>query len=117
SFGGGKIDENCAILEAAAKAPNRLAFCKIYVSNKYVKKAGVTLEDCLQQPVQPVAEVAPVAPAPVVPSTQVVVLPPANISVAPTLLPIPAPVAPVVVTKKRRKVSHTCPAVPAAKGL
>lgn len=50
SFGGGKIDENCAILEAAKNAQSKLAFCKVYVSNKYVKKAGVTLADCLAEP-------------------------------------------------------------------
>lgn len=53
SFGGGKIDDNCAILEAAAKAKNRLTYCKVYVSNKYVKKAGVTLADCMYDPPAP----------------------------------------------------------------
>ena len=47
SFGGGKIDENCAELEAARQAPTRIARCKVYLLNKYVQKAGVTLEDCL----------------------------------------------------------------------
>ncbi len=61
SLGGGKIDENCAILEAAAKAKNRLSYCKVYVSNKYVKKAGVTLEDCMQEP-----QALPVVATPVV---------------------------------------------------
>jgi hypothetical protein len=41
SMGAGKIDENCAILEAAGRARTLLAFCKVYISNKYVKKAGV----------------------------------------------------------------------------
>lgn len=82
SFGGGKIDENCAILEAAAKAKNRLSYCKVYVSNKYVRQAGVTLEDCMQEPPAPtVVVVAPQAPVPVpapvvvnVPESKVVVL-------------------------------------------
>lgn len=70
SFGGGKIDENCAILEAAKNAQSKLAFCKVYVSNKYVKKAGVTLADCLAEPEANVALVResvfapPVAPLP-----------------------------------------------------
>lgn len=54
SFGGGKIDANCAIIEAAKHAPNRLAFCKVYIRNKYVKEAGVTLEDCMHDDPQPV---------------------------------------------------------------
>ena len=62
SFGGGKIDENCAILEAASKAQNRLSYCKVYISNKYVKKAGVTLEDCMAE--EPKPEAAPISPAP-----------------------------------------------------
>ena len=49
SFGGGKIDKNCAILETARHAPNLLAFCKVYVSNEYVKRAGVTMADCLKE--------------------------------------------------------------------
>ena len=32
SFGGGKIDQNCAILEAARSAPSLLARCKVYGS-------------------------------------------------------------------------------------
>lgn len=68
SLGGGKIDENCAILEAArsgAAYGGRLAFCKVYISNKYVRKAGVTLADCLVEPtVAPAVVSAPVAPAP-----------------------------------------------------
>ena len=48
SFGGGKIDQNCAALEAARQAPNLLSFCKQYIQVKYVKNAGVTLEDCMQ---------------------------------------------------------------------
>ena len=49
SFGAGKIDENCAILEAARSlvSVSRLAYCKVMLSNKYVKAAKVTLADCL----------------------------------------------------------------------
>ena len=91
SINGGKIDENCAILETARSfdgAGERLAACKVKISNKYAKKAGVTLEDCmkasesvlLQQPI----------PAPVVPLQQptpiIVNLP------SPVINVIPAPV-------------------------
>jgi hypothetical protein len=69
SFGGGKIDENCAILEAAGRARNLLTFCKVYITNKYVKKSGTTLENCMSEPPVPVAQVVtpvvvPVTPAP-----------------------------------------------------
>jgi hypothetical protein len=47
SFGGGKIDQNCAALEAARQATNKLTFCKVYITNKFVRAAGVTLEDCM----------------------------------------------------------------------
>lgn len=48
SFSGGKIDKNCALLEAAKSARNLKAFCKVYITDKYVKAAGVTLEDCME---------------------------------------------------------------------
>lgn len=84
SFGGGKIDQNCAELETARQAPSLIARCKVYITNKYVKAAGVTLEDCLNQP-PPVAVVAPspvIAPAPAPQPIVITVAPP----------PIPAPV-------------------------
>jgi hypothetical protein len=115
SVNGGKIDENCAILETARSfdgAGERLAACKVKISNKYAKKAGVTLEDCmkasesvlLQQPI----------PAPVVPlqqPTPIIVNLPApviNITPAPVIIqqtpsaqtPAPAFVAP----KPHRKI-------------
>jgi hypothetical protein len=61
SISGSKIDKNCADLEAARKAPNRLTYCKIFIKNSYVSKAGVTLEDCLGED-----RVAVVAPVPVI---------------------------------------------------
>ena len=54
TFGGGKIDENCAELEAARQAPNRLTRCEIFILNKYAKKGGVTLEQCLERDTVPV---------------------------------------------------------------
>lgn len=94
SLGGGKIDPNCAVLEAARQAPSKLARCKVYISNKYVRQAGVTLDDCMgasgEPPIvqqaspvtmivgqnSPVAAVAPPAP-PVMPdyNTEITVTP------------------------------------------
>lgn len=54
SFGGGKIDQNCAALEVArsfAQVQDFTAYCKVMLTNKFVKAAGVTMEDCLQQQV------------------------------------------------------------------
>lgn len=59
SFGGGKIDENCARLEASRLAPSIVARCKIFITNKYAKEAGVTMDDCLP----PAPVVLPPAPA------------------------------------------------------
>jgi hypothetical protein len=93
SFGGGKIDENCASLEAARQAPSLIARCKVYVSNKYVKRAGVTLADCLmaekkEVPTIPVT-VTQYIPMPAPPAPVVVELAPIVIDVYP---PKPAPV-------------------------
>ena len=86
SFGGGRIDQNCADLEAARQAPSLLARCKVYIANKYVKAAGVTLADCLEVP-------APLPPAPVVVQAPP---PPPSITVnvpAPVVTIIPPPAA------------------------
>jgi outer membrane protein OmpA-like peptidoglycan-associated protein len=59
SLGGGKIDPNCRALETARNAPNRVTFCKIYITLKDSKAAGVTMEDCMgidPQPAAPVVE-------------------------------------------------------------
>lgn len=93
SFGKTKIDENCARLEAARQAPSIIARCKVYITDKYVKEAGVTLDECLasipqgtvtveQHMIQPPAApiitvnvppaVVTVIPAPVVASTPTV---------------------------------------------
>jgi hypothetical protein len=53
-------------------APSPLARCKVYITNKYVKAAGVTLEDCLNNP--PPVPPVPVVVAPV-PAPQVIVAP------------------------------------------
>lgn len=53
SGSGAKVDKNCAILETArsfASMNARLAYCKTMLINKYAKKAGITLEDCMFVP-------------------------------------------------------------------
>ena len=91
SFGGGKVDENCAILETArsfALSGSRLAYCKTMLINKYAKKAGVTLADCLRD-VAPPATATPTpsaTPTPLAVAPQIVVAAPAPVAVpAPTV--------------------------------
>lgn len=83
SLGGGKIDKNCAILEAAGRARNILAYCKVYITDEYVHKAGVTLEDCMHQ-----EQVAIPLPPPIIAQP----LPQPTIIVVPAL-PAPVPIA------------------------
>ena len=81
SFGGGKIDHNCAALEVArsfAEVGDSIAYCKVMLTNKYVKQAGVTMGDCLDIYRAPAAIVeAPRTPSLTVnvPATQVTVQP------------------------------------------
>src|SRR5271166_5685164 len=68
SFGGGGIDKNCAAERVAQDyyaMGNRLAACKVEITTKASKAAGVTLADCLNVPVsvpRPII-VAPSVPA------------------------------------------------------
>jgi hypothetical protein len=108
SFGGGKIDANCADLEASRLAPSLISRCKVYLMNKYVKAAGVTMTDCLAVP-QPAAPI--VIPAPPAPQLQPVI----NITVPPATVIIPAPaIAPalsvaVAAARIKKKPFHvTC---------
>jgi hypothetical protein len=91
SFGGGKIDENCARLEASRQAPTLVARCKVFITSKYAKEAHVTLDDCLPKPVVVVAapSVAVVAPVP----TPVITInvPPTQVTVIVPPVPTPAP--------------------------
>lgn len=101
SFGVGRIDENCAILEAArsgAAYTGRIAFCKVYITNKYVKKAGVTLEDCLQRDEKPVPVVVAPAPAPA---------PIINVLPAPVVA-TPVAVTPAIVQRETVQLVGTC---------
>jgi hypothetical protein len=118
SFGGGKIDGNCAILETARLAPSLLAKCKVYITDKYAKAAGVTLDDCLQQqevvPTQ-VNDVVPPQVQPVVvnvqPATPVVIPAPAVNIIVPAA-PAPSVVVhakPTVPHSNNKCVPRTCP--------
>jgi hypothetical protein len=115
SFGGGKIDQNCAELEAARQAPNLLVFCEQYVKVKYVKAAGVTLEQCMQPKPVAITVVAPAIVAqaqPIVVNVQPVVVPAPAVNII-----VPAAPAPSVVVKPSVKVPrsnnkcvpHECP--------
>lgn len=113
SFGGGKIDTNCAILEAARAAKNRLAFCKVYVSNKYVKAAGVSLADCMEEEViaveqGPATVVPEPIPAPIQPIVINVPTPVVQViaAVPPQVVAAPTPTAPVI--KKKKHVVRPC---------
>jgi hypothetical protein len=94
SFGGSKVDKNCALLETARSfdaVNERLAACKVKVSGEYAKKAGVTLADCMQIEMVPAPHV-PVATvlAPVAPQVIVVQVPtPAPVSQAVAHQPSP----------------------------
>lgn len=93
SFGGGKIDANCAELEASRLAPSLLARCKVYITNKYVKQAGVTLDDCLNQERQ----VVPVVSAPIVQERPITVtVTPPQITVEAPVINVPAPVVTII---------------------
>ena len=118
SFGGGKIDQNCAELEAARQAPNLLTFCTQYIRVKYVKEAGVTLEMCMQPKivapvvVQPPTRMAPDV-QPIVVNVQPVVVPAPVVNViapAPSVVVKPAtPAKPRVPRSSNKCVPRECP--------
>ena len=119
SFGGGKIDQNCAELEAARQAPNLLTFCTQYIRVKYVKEAGVTLEMCMQPKivapvvVQPPTRMAPDV-QPIVVNVQPVVVPAPVVNViapapAPSVIVKAAPAKPRVPRSNNKCVPHECP--------
>lgn len=114
SFGGGKIDPNCAALSTAQNLyamGSRLAACKVIVTTKSAKSAGVTMEDCMAIAApRVVVQAAPVAP----------VLPPVVVTVQspPQIVYIPQPhttitvTAPKTVAKRKPVVKHVCPVTP-----
>lgn len=115
SLGGSKRDSECNQFHQAAyfsSMGSRLAACKVLVSMKESKKAGVTLEDCMG-PVPPTPVVPQVTPAPAV----------ENVPLRAPIAPLPIMVvvqiqSPVVKTPAVRKtvahkpmVKKVCPAV------
>jgi hypothetical protein len=118
SFGGGRIDENCAILETArsfALHGSDVAYCKVMVTTKASRKAGVTFDDCMVLRAEPQAAQAPkepgtaaaVPPQIIVPAPQVTI----NVPAASTPTAIPPPIAPAPVVKpvvKHKAKSKPC---------
>ena len=115
SFGGGKIDSNCAaerIAQDYFAMGNRLAACKVITSTKASKDAGVTLADCMNVPVPVVRTVVPIvstpAPAPI------------KVEITNNIPPAPAPIIlheEMTVTAprpqaKKRVVHRPCPVTP-----
>ena len=68
SFGGGGIDRNCAALATSQNLyamGSRKAACKVIITTKAAKDAGVTLADCMAEQPRPVVVAQPVVqPAP-----------------------------------------------------
>ena len=115
SFGGGKIDSNCAaerIAQDYFAMGNRLAACKVITSTKASKDAGVTLADCMNVPVPVVRTVVPIvstpAPAPI------------KVEITNNIPPAPAPIIlheEMTVTAprpqaKKRATHKPCPVTP-----
>jgi hypothetical protein len=120
SFGGGKIDPNCAILETArslALAGSHPAYCQVMATDKYVKAAygkniQKFIDDCMYQPPQPAPEPQPIVQVAPQPMPQIVVVP----VTIPTPVPTPVLAPPeyrtnMVVTPpvKKRTVHHLPP--------
>lgn len=116
SFGGGKVDQGCDDRELARSfaGPQTIASCKILLSTKKAKKAGITLEDCLGPQLPPVVVTveAPRRTEPVI-VPQAIIVP---VTVQPVVTVIAPPeyntsidvIAPKRVVKKR-VVRHTPP--------
>jgi hypothetical protein len=115
SFGGGKIDDNCARLEASRQAPSILARCKVYLTSKYAKEAHVTIDDCLPKPVVVIASTPVAVVAPVQPSITINV-PPAIVTVIPAPVVAPAPSVAVAAAAMHHRTHVPCNPVPQGKG-
>lgn len=104
SFGGGKIDANCAELEASRLAPSLVARCKVYITNKYVKQAGVTLDDCLNQE----RPIVPIVSAPIVREERpiIVTAAPPQITVEAPVINVPAPTVTIIPPPTKPKTVH-----------
>jgi hypothetical protein len=79
SFGGGKVDPGCDARELARSFTSRqtVASCKVLLSTKAAKKAGVTMEDCLGSAPEPIPVVS--TPVPVVSAPSVSITLPAPV--------------------------------------
>jgi hypothetical protein len=101
AFGGGKVDSGCDDRELARafSGPQTIASCKILITTKKAKKAGVTMEDCMG----PQPEPLPVQAAPLMP--EVIFVP---VAYPPIVQPAP-PVLPKNKTIHHR--AHPCPIV------
>ena len=106
SLGGSKVDDNCDIREEArllAQMGARLAACKVAITEKTAKRAGVTLEDCEGAPPEP-RIIVEQGPARIVEAPQPPVI---TVNVpAPVVTIIPQPVppaAPNVVTAAQKE--------------
>jgi len=101
SLGGGKIDGGCDAREYARfykeMLGSRVAACKMLVTQKRSKKAGVTMADCLNAEATPVV-IAPAIPAPA-PTVPTIIVIPAQTAAA--------PVAPPVVVAKTPAIAWT----------
>ena len=127
SFGGGGIDKNCAaerIAQDYFAMGNRLAACKVIITTKASKAAGVTLSDCLNVPeraLRTVMVAPPVNPSqsPISVTVNVPTSPPAQIlpilhetmTVTATPAQVRAAQRPIV-HKKTAPVHHGCPVTP-----
>jgi len=99
SFGGGKVDPNCAMIETAKaflEGGARSAYCKVLIQNKYAKEAGVTLDDCMA-----VVTVEKAAVPTTAPKTAVAVGPAVAIVTPVPAEPTPAPVQPEPVAPEK----------------
>lgn len=94
SFGGGGIDKNCAALAAAQNLfamGSRLAACKVILTTKAAKDAGVTMDDCMTVVQRQAPPVIPVAqPEPLQVNVYFPAAPPV---VAPVVAPVVKPIA------------------------
>lgn len=100
SFSGGKVDKNCAILETARSVAvfgSDIAYCKILITDKWAKKAGVTMEDCL-------ARKAAVADSTIIAAPQPVI----DTYVPPVVVPTPEPQPVVTTTSEQRFPLGSC---------
>ena len=116
SFGGGKIDQNCAALEASRQAPSLIARCKIFLTTKYAKEAGVTMEDCMPPLRVTVVTAPPVAVAIPAPAPQpITVNVPVTIIPAPVVAPAPSIVVAAAATHHKAHIPCEPTTVPSGK--